>query len=128
MSQEFKKPLFVEQFRDYVEDALQESFDSLYDVLRSKYMARYFAERILSPRNPALLPSAEEDILACVVDGKGDQGIDFICREGGVVLIVQAKFSGDGKKVAKAGLRNRMISAHLGTSSRQGSETAREKA
>jgi hypothetical protein len=91
----------VEQFRDYVEDSLQESFDALNDVARSKYMARYFAERILSPRNPALLPSAEEDLASCLVDGKGDQGVDFICREGGVVLITQAKYSGGGRKAAK---------------------------
>jgi hypothetical protein len=101
VSQESRKPLFVEQFRDYVEDRLQESFDALYDVKRSKYMAMYFAERILAPRNPALLPSAEEDLAACVVDGKGDQGVDLICREGGVVLIVQAKYSGGGRKAAK---------------------------
>lgn len=101
MNQESRKPLFVEQFRDYVEDSLQESFDGLYDVVRSKYMARFFAERVLAPRNPALLPSAEEDVAACVVDGKGDQGVDFICREGGVVLVMQAKYSGGGRKAAK---------------------------
>ncbi|HYL73339.1 MAG TPA: AIPR family protein [Bryobacteraceae bacterium] len=93
--------MFVEQFRDYVEDNLQETFDEIYDVARSKHMARYFAERVLSPRNPALLPSAEEDIAACAVDGKGDQGVDFICREGGVVLIIQAKYSGGGRKASK---------------------------
>jgi hypothetical protein len=96
-----RKPLFVERFRDYVEDSLLEAFDNLHDVTRSKYMARYFAEGILAPRNPALLPSAEEDVSACVVDGKGDQGVDFICREGGVVLVVQAKYSGGGRKAAK---------------------------
>ena len=101
MNEESRKALFAEHFRDYVEDSLQESFDELYDVARSKHMARYLAERILAPRNPALLPSVEEDIAACVVDGKGDQGVDFICREGGAVLIVQAKYSGGGKKSAK---------------------------
>jgi hypothetical protein len=88
-----------------VEDSLQEPFDGLNDVVRSKYMARYFAERVLAPRNPALLPSAEEDIAACVVDGKGDQGVDFICREGDVVLILQAKYSGGGKKGREATAR-----------------------
>ena len=78
MNQESRKPLFLEHFRDYVEDNLKESFDEIYDVKRSKYMAMYFAERVLGPRNPALLPSAEEDLAACVVDGKGDQGVDFI--------------------------------------------------
>ena len=101
MNQESRKALFVERFRDYVEDNLHEPFDSLYDVARSKLMARYFAERILSPRNPTLLPSAEEDLAACVVDGKGDQGVDLISRAGGVVLIIQAKYSGGGRKAAK---------------------------
>ena len=101
VNQESRKPLFVEQFKDYVEDTLKESFDALNDVARSKYMGRFFAERVLYPKNPALLPSVEEDILACIVDGKGDLGVDFISREGGIVLIVQAKYSGGGKKAAK---------------------------
>lgn len=94
------KPLFREHFRDYVEDTLGEAFDSLHDVRRSKLMARFFAERVLFPRNPTLLPFGDEDLEACIVDGKGDQGIDFISREDGVVLIIQAKFSG-GKKQTK---------------------------
>lgn len=100
MNQDTHKPLFVDLFRDYVEEKLGENFDSLNDVVRSKYMARYFAERVLAPRNP-ILPTVEEDIQACVVDAKGDQGVDFICRESGVVLIIQAKYSGGGKKAAK---------------------------
>jgi hypothetical protein len=52
------------------------------------------------PRNPTLLPFADEDIELCIVDGKGDCGIDFISREKGVVLLIQAKYSG-GKKAAK---------------------------
>ena len=46
--------------------------------------------------------------LSCVVDGKGDQGIDFISREDGVVLLVQAK-SGAARNVqAAAGGLNRI--------------------
>ena len=86
--------------RNWVETNLRESFDSLKDVTRSKLMARFFAEEVLRPRSPALLPFAEEDIQACVVDGKGDCGVDFISREDGVVLIIQAKYSG-GKKLTK---------------------------
>lgn len=94
------KVLFRERFRDYVEESLKESFDSQTDVTRSKLMARFFAEKILYPRNPTLLPFGDEEIRECIVDGKGDQGIDFISREGGVVLIIQAKYSG-GKKASK---------------------------
>lgn len=88
------KPLFRNQFRDYVENILGESFDSQTDVTRSKLMARFFAEQILAPRDPTLLPFGEEELAACMVDGKGDQGVDFIARENNTVLIVQAKYSG----------------------------------
>ena len=93
-------PLFFEHFREYVEKKLGESFDGLGDVLRSKYMSRYFAERILAPRFP-IIPTVEEDVAACIVDGANDQGVDFICREDGVVLIIQAKYSGGGRKASK---------------------------
>ena len=94
------KPLFRDHFRDYVEGYLHESFDSQTDVTRSKLMARYFAEKVLAPRNPTLLPFGEEELSLCVIDGKGDQGVDFISREGDTVLIIQAKYSG-GKKASK---------------------------
>jgi len=94
------KPLFRERFREYVQETLGESFDSQQDVTRSKLMARFFAEKVLYPRNPTLMPFGQEEIESCVVDGKGDQSVDFICREGGVVTIIQAKYSG-GKKVSK---------------------------
>ena len=100
MDSEPRKAWFQDSLREWVGTTLQESFDSLKDVQRSKLMARYFAEKILGPRNPALLPFAEEDLDACVVDGKGDCGVDFISRENGVVLIIQGKYSG-GKKLGK---------------------------
>lgn len=95
-----KKPLFRDYFRDWCEQTLKHSFDQLSDVQRSKLMSRYFAEQVLRPRNPSLLPFADEDIEACVVDGKNDCGVDFISRDAGLVLIVQAKYSG-GKKATK---------------------------
>ena len=94
------KALFREHFRDYVEGQLGESFDNQTDVTRSKLMARFFAESILAPRYPALLPFGEEELRACVVDGKGDQGVDFVSRKNNTVLIIQAKYSG-GKKLTK---------------------------
>jgi hypothetical protein len=100
MTEDGRKVWFRDQFRDWVESDLKESFDSLHDVRRSKLMARFFAEQVLRPRNPTLLPFAEEELRACVVDGTGDCGVDFISREDGVVLIIQAKYSG-GKKPAK---------------------------
>lgn len=90
----------MDHFREYVEKKLGESFDGLNDILRSKYMSRYFAEKVLGPRNP-FIPTVEDDVQECIVDGSNDQGVDFICREDGVVLIIQAKFSGGGRKAAK---------------------------
>ncbi len=100
MASETHNPLFMEHFREYVEKKLGESFDGLHDVVRSKYMSRFFAEKILAPRNP-IIPTVDDDVIACIVDGTNDQGVDFICREDGVVLIIQAKFSGGGRKTAK---------------------------
>ncbi|MEN6535760.1 MAG: AIPR family protein [Bryobacteraceae bacterium] len=98
MNHEGRKALFRDHFRDCVEEMLGERFDSLNEVTRSRYMARFFAERVLRPKNPTLLPFAEEEIEGCVVDGKGDQGVDFIAREDGVVLVIQAKYSGMKKQ------------------------------
>lgn len=100
VASETHHPLFVDHFREYVEKKLGESFDGLNDILRSKYMSRYFAEKVLAPRNP-IIPTVEEDVQACIVDGSNDQGVDFICREDGIVLIIQAKFSGGGRKASK---------------------------
>jgi len=99
------KPLFRDHLRDYVENYLHEPFDSQTDVTRSKLMARYFAERVLAPRNPTLLPFGEEELSLCVIDGKGDNGVDFISREDDRVLIIQAKYSG-GKKASKRPYEN----------------------
>jgi len=99
MTDSSRKPLFREFFREWVENTLKESFDSIDNIRRSKLMARYFAEQTLRPRYPTLLPFAEEELRACVVDGAGDCGVDFISREEGVVLIIQAKYSG-GKKTS----------------------------
>ncbi len=100
MAEDTKKPWFRDQFRDWVESNLKESFDSLHDLRRSKLMARFFAEQALRPRYPTLLPFAEEELRSCVVDGPDDNGVDFISREDGVVLVIQGKYSG-GKKLAK---------------------------
>lgn len=100
MKEENRKITFRDEFRSWVEESLKESFDSIKDVLRSKLMAQFFAECALRPRFPTLLPFAEEEIGECIVDGSFDNGVDFISRQEGVVLVIQAKFSG-GKKVAK---------------------------
>lgn len=96
------KELFREHLRDYVASDLGLNLDSLNDVQRSKSMARFYAERIMRCINPALIPTTEEEMEACVVDGSDDCGIDFLAREGNTVLILQAKFSGH-KKAGKKG-------------------------
>ncbi len=102
MTDENKKPWFRDQFKDWAEGYLRQGFDTLSDVHRSKLMARFFAEQVLRPRFPTLLPFAEEDLRACVVDGTGDCGVDFISREEGIVLVIQAKYSGVKKASKRA--------------------------
>ncbi len=97
MIEESRKVLFREHFRDYVASKAIGEFDSLSEVQRSKEMAMFFAERIVLPRNPNLLPTVDDDLRRCVVDGANDQGVDLISREQGVVLIVQAKYAGQKK-------------------------------
>jgi AIPR protein len=91
------KELFREHFRDYVASDLGLKFDSLNEVQRSKYMARFYAEKVIRSVNPGLIPTTEEELAACIVDGSDDCGVDFLSREGDTVLILQAKFSGHKK-------------------------------
>jgi hypothetical protein len=68
-------------------------------------MSRYFAEKVYLPKYPGSFSSDPDDIKQCIiessdVDGSNDQGVDFICKDGNSVLIVQAKYS-SGKKAAK---------------------------
>lgn len=96
------KELFRDHFQDYVKSRLGRTFDNLNDVQRSKYMAMFYAERVIGAINPGLIPTTEEELEACVIDGKGDCGVDFLCREGNTVLILQAKFSGHKKSGKRA--------------------------
>jgi len=96
------KELFRDHFRDYVTSNLRLNFDSVNDVQRSKYMAMFYAEKVIRCLNPALIPTTEEELAACVVDGSDDCGVDFLSREGNTVLMLQAKFSGH-KKAGKKG-------------------------
>jgi hypothetical protein len=96
------KELFREHFRDYVTLGLKRNFDAVNEVQRSKYMAMFYADRVVRSLNPALIPTTEEELEACVVDGSEDCGIDFLAREGNTVLVIQAKFSGH-KKTGKKG-------------------------
>jgi hypothetical protein len=68
-------------------------------------MSRFFAEKVYLPKYPGSFSNDPDDIKQCIiessdVDGSNDQGVDFICKDGTSVLIIQAKYS-SGKKVAK---------------------------
>ena len=91
------KPLFREQLRDYASTERHKDFDSISNPERSKLMARFFAEKILKLTNPNIIPETEEDMDAAVTDGADDCNVDFICRQGGTVVVLQAKFSGHKK-------------------------------
>jgi hypothetical protein len=91
------KELFRDHLRDYIASDLGRKPDNLSDVERSKYMARFYAEKVIRSVNPGLIPTTDEELAACVVDGSDDCGVDFLSREGDTVLILQAKFSGHRK-------------------------------
>jgi hypothetical protein len=95
------KEHFREHFRDYVKDELRSSFDALNDKQRSIWMARFYCDRVIRPLNPGLVPESDEDLDACLIDGKDDCGVDLLSKEGNSVLIIQAKYSGDKKKGKK---------------------------
>jgi len=97
------KDLFRDHLREFVTTEMKASFDSLTDKHRSVSMARFYADRILRPLNPGLLPESEEDMNACVIDGSDDCGVDFLATQSNQVLIIQAKYSG-GKKTGKKAL------------------------
>jgi hypothetical protein len=99
------KPLFREQLRDYVSTERKVDFDAMNPCQQSKEMARFFAEKIVQPVNPGLVPSVEEDLFAAVIDGSDDCGVDFLWHEAGTVLLIQAKYSGQ-KKASKRPAEN----------------------
>jgi hypothetical protein len=94
------KLLFREQLRDYVARERHLDFDAMNPCQQSKEMSRFFAEKIIQPLNPGLVPTVEEDMNAAVIDGSDDCGVDFLWQEAGTVLLIQAKYSGR-KKMSK---------------------------
>jgi hypothetical protein len=100
-----KKELFRDHLRDYVFRELKDSFDNLSHKQRSVWMARFYADRVLRPVFPSLIPEADEDLNECAIDGSDDCGVDFFVRQGNTVLVLQAKYSGvkkRGKKTTEA--------------------------
>lgn len=92
------KDRFRAHFREYVQGKLRTSFDDLNDKQRSVWMARFYADKVIRSLNPGIVPETEEDFEACSIDGKDDCGVDFLCKEGNTVLVLQAKYSGEKKK------------------------------
>jgi hypothetical protein len=95
------KDQFRKHLADYVTTNLGNPFDSLTDKQRSVWMARFYADQIVRPVNPAIVPDTEEDLEECSVDGANDCGVDFISRAGNVVLIIQAKYAGNRKRARR---------------------------
>ena len=96
------KKQFRTSLLEFTEENLGNKFGDLTEKQHSVWMARFFAEKIIRPLNPALVPDVDEDLEACAVDGADDCGVDFISRAGNTVLIVQAKYSGARKKASRA--------------------------
>jgi hypothetical protein len=91
------KAQFREHLKEYVARKIKNDFDKLSTSQQSKWMALFYADEVVRPTNPLLIPEIEEDLTACMVDGSDDCGVDFLARAGNIVLIIQAKFSGARK-------------------------------
>jgi hypothetical protein len=91
------KVRFREELRAYVKTAMDVEIGNLAAPRQSKAMTRFYVERILRTLTPGLVPSDQDDLEACIVDGPDDCGVDFISRGDNVVLIVQTKFHGQDK-------------------------------
>ena len=91
------KSQFRTQLLEYVSHELEKDFDALSSSERSKMMTRFYVRKIVQPLNPGLIPDDDEELEACLVDGSGDCGVDFISRDDNTVLIVQAKYSSTKK-------------------------------
>ena len=93
---EQKKEWFREHIKERVQKELGQSIDALDNIRRSHWMAKVYIEEIATILFPGALPEDLEDLQNSFVDASKDAGVDFISRNEGTVLIVQAKYRGLG--------------------------------
>ena len=87
---------FRDELKSFIKNKLELDIDKLDPTRRSKVMTRFYVERVRKIFNPSLVPTDPDDLDHCVMDGADDCGVDFLSRNDGAVLIVQAKFRGYG--------------------------------
>jgi len=93
-----KRAGLKEWFRDRLGDAVKDEFgaeiSSLNDIQRSIAMTTFYVRNVLRTISPTLVPSDDDDLEYCIVDGKNDEGVDFVFKNEDRVLIIQAKYRG----------------------------------
>jgi hypothetical protein len=90
-------PGFRSQLRDLTQRRTGASFDVLDDFQKSQWTTRIYLDSIVRVLNPAIVPEDPEDFASCFADGPSDSAVDFLYRQDGHVLIVQAKYRGHGR-------------------------------
>jgi len=94
MSSDSKKIKARDFFIPYAEQYYDQPIEKIPQAKQSIAAARFYVQEIYNRTQSEI---SDEDIDLSIVDGKGDLTADFIHREDGRVLIVQAKFRGRGR-------------------------------
>ena len=88
-----ERPTFRDKFDEFVRTRGYTSLQSISnEQTRSKLMTRFYLEEVVRKLEPDLLPDDPDELEEGIIDGPGDGGVDFICRQDGRVFIVQAKY------------------------------------
>jgi len=88
------KTHFRSKMIEYATDVLKNDWEKLAPQRRSDIMTKFYVKNVLGVLSTGLVPENDEDIENCIIDGKGELGIDFIYRDNGRVLLIQTKFRG----------------------------------
>ncbi len=89
------KKEFREGLIEWSEAKLGTKFGNLNNFQQSRQMVKFFVEEVLEKLYPGMVPDDEDEMEACIIDGAGDGGADFLYRnDEGQVLIIQAKYRG----------------------------------
>ena len=87
-----RKEHFRGALKNFVEQEKRMEWGKLSHVQRSREMTEFYVTKVLRVLQPALVPDDDEEIARSIVDGSGDEGVDFLYRGDNRVLIVQTKF------------------------------------
>jgi hypothetical protein len=77
-----ERPTFREKFDEFVRNRGYTSIQGISnEQTRSKLMTRFYLEEVVRKLEPDLVPDDPDEIEEGIIDGTGDGGVDFICRQ-----------------------------------------------